>query len=91
MTTREWFRVLRGAMWARDPGPREATLAYDIDTIAAAVTRGERPAEWVRVGSLHWIESVESYQERERVLALVREDLDRAMQRLLRETQETPQ
>jgi len=76
LTVREWFRVLRGQLWNTDP-----ILASDVDTIATVITHENCPpaGEWVRIGSLYWIESVESYTERERVLALVREDMRQAM------------
>jgi len=79
MTVREWYRVLRGQLWDTDP-----ILASDVDMIATAITHEDRPPinELVRIGSLYWIESVESYTERERVFELVRKDMKQAMWRL---------
>jgi len=77
MTVREWFRLQRAELWNRDIG-----LAADIDKIAAAITIGQPPDHWVRIGSLRWIESVETYLERERVFTLVKRDMDEAMRRL---------
>lgn len=78
-TVREWFRVLRGQLWETDPH-----LASDVDKIATAIAQTNRPPHadcWVRIGSLYWIESVESYQAHERVLALVRDDMRQVMWR----------
>jgi len=79
LTVREWFRVMRGQLWARDPGG-----ACDLDKVATAVTMGEWPqaGEWVRIGTFAWIESVESYAARERLIAQIRRDMDTAVQRL---------
>lgn len=79
MTVRVWFRVQRGEFWRRDPG-----AAGDIDQVAVACVEDRPlPTRWVRVGSVGWVWSVREYVERERVLALVRADMDRAMRQLM--------
>lgn len=82
MTTRAWFRLQRAALWARDP-----QLAADIDRVALACLADNPPINCGRCGRIWWIADIEHYLERERVIALVRADMDEAMRRLLRRTQ----
>jgi hypothetical protein len=77
MTVREWYRIQRGELWRRDDG-----LAHDVDRIATLIVHDQGPLKWTRVGPFHWVASVESVLERERVLALVRADMDNALRRL---------
>lgn len=85
-TVREWFRVMRGQLWDTDP-----ILASDVDRIATSIVLQEQPAVWVWVGSQYWVESVESYKDRERVIALVRADMQEAMRRHLHILQGIPE
>jgi len=78
VTVRTWYRLQRAAIWARGD-----TFAHDIDRIATLVTRDQDvPLEWLRVGPVYWIESVESEVERQRILEMVQRDMAAAMSRL---------
>lgn len=79
MTTREWFRIQRAALWARDP-----STAGDLDKVATAMTMGEWPqtGEYVRIGEFAWLESVQSYEDRQRLITQIRQDMEAAMRRL---------
>ena len=78
MTVRTWFRLVRGELWRSN-----SLLASDLDAVASACTQDRAlPLRWVRVGSVHFLEELESYQRRERLLWQIRQQMREAMRRL---------
>lgn len=66
-------------MWHRN----DKRFASDIDKVAAVLTDGEGQPEMLHVHPFYWIESPESWEARQQVLALVQQDLQQALRRLL--------
>lgn len=82
MTTREWFRILRGELWKQHA---RNSFPADIDRVATFIVEGNDPlrgVEWVRVGPFYLTEHPESALARAAAVEAVRQDMRRAMRRL---------
>jgi hypothetical protein len=75
MTVRAWYRLQRGALWAR--GDR---FAWDLERLTSKVLAGQPPDLWEHLGAGHvLVFNRERWDRSQETLEAVRRQMDAAM------------